>query len=81
MLFFNRELRIADHYLRPLLNHMSIFNSHGESQMHSLTEMKCSSRRSIFNSHGVVADQVLTAMGQRSELKSNYNPRIVILVQ
>ncbi len=34
VLFFNRELLIADHYLRPqYLNHISIFNSHGESQI------------------------------------------------
>ncbi len=33
VLCFNRELRIADHYLRPLCSLNCIFNSHGELQI------------------------------------------------
>ncbi len=52
VLFFNRELWITYHYLRPLSeSYISIFNSHGESQI--TLWQKWSSRRSMFNSHHV----------------------------
>ncbi len=47
VLYFNRELRIADHYLRPL----------SESYIY-LTAMV--NRRSLFNRIGLVIDQLLT---------------------
>ena len=46
----NRELRIADDYLRPL----------SEAYINILTAM--ASRRSLFNRNGVVADQYLITM-------------------
>ncbi len=56
VLFFNQELHVADHYLRPL-SHVS--ESHTSIDQY-LTAMV--SRRSPFNRNGLVAVQLLPAM-------------------
>ena len=85
VLFFNRKIQIADHYLKLLyLNRISIFNSHGESHISLFNRNGLvidQSHSSIFNRNGLVTDQSLTAMARRSEFNSNCKLRIVILAR